>query len=59
MYKKSENVIDHSQFNIEEEINKFLKNGGVIEQVTHEPKFKSYKRKNINIEHSVEQNSNE
>lgn len=59
MYKKSENVIDHSQFDIEEEINKFLKNGGVIEQIAHEPRFNSYKRKNINKEHSVEQNSNE
>lgn len=58
-FKKPTKIIDHSTIDIEEEINKFLKNGGEIQQVECEPKFKKYNRNNINIKYSEEQNSTE
>lgn len=58
-YKRPDKIIDHSKIDIEEEINKFLKNGGKIQQVDYEPNFKKYTRNNINMKYSEEQNSTE
>ena len=52
--------LDHSSFDIEAEIQKFLSNGGEIQQVAeNKSKLKKYRRNGINIAYSEEQNSTE
>jgi 5-methylcytosine-specific restriction endonuclease McrA len=43
-YKRPDKIIDHSKIDIEEEINKFLKNGGKIQQGLQSGPYKNYEK---------------